>query len=232
MNQKLILAILVVVFLVVSVIYYTTTQKEQETRELIKQSSIDNGGGEFTLPDEVGVDDITDGNKDTGIKKVDISDWKTFTNARFGYKFSYPPSANELPEILGPRKEGALYVDDNVTTLIQPPSATLFQVVFLDEEQSVEKYAEKVWLLNKEDRNPNVKEKKVGDISTQVINGLEVYQFTVSGSFKWADGGYILDQENMYVYVGTNGKVYQIRFPLENQELSQNILSTFELIGF
>jgi hypothetical protein len=231
MNSKIILTIVVILLVAGGAVYYVILQEDQGVQETIKETATDSGDGVIQRVDRTKPDDTVNDNRGVEIEQAAISDWKIFTNARFGYKFNYPPSANALPEILEPRKEGAFYIDDNVTTLTQPSDVVLFQVVSLEDELSTKEYAEKVWIMNKEDSNQNIKEKTVGDMTILIVNGIETYQFTVSGSFKWDDGGYVLDQENVYVYVGTNGKVYQIRFPTENQEVSQKILSTFELIS-
>lgn len=151
-----------------------------------------------------------------------------FVNGKYSYKFFYPATAYVYPNN-----------DPFVDSLVKAPSISVFQAkdgnffnvnIYQNTEKDLKQYVEKMWNIQKDDRDENDKprNKNLSSIEKTNINNKEAYKFTLGNSY--ADGmkgGYVLDKENTYVFTENNWLIYEIHFPSENEN-SKNLLNSFE----
>lgn len=178
-----------------------------------------------------------------------ISEWKTFTNRRYGYIYKYPNEGFTyplpLPDELKPRKESQAAgihapIDEyQITLLIEEDNIVWWDYLididshinpFQGDELTVKEFAEGIWEMNKVEESET---KKVSDLITFDINGLEVYQFETTETFSYYFGGWVLDEPTVYSFAGVNDDiVHIIEFSKRREEIGQKILSTFQLIPY
>jgi len=91
-------------------------------------------------------------------------------------------------------------------------------------------FVQEIWRQNKEDKNPYIKNKEVGEISNTTVGGKIAYQFTLTDSYHDERGGYSLEKKYLYHFVENNGLNFMIWFPMDDTT-SSVILKSFKFIN-
>ncbi|MEK7636986.1 MAG: hypothetical protein AAB402_01165 [Patescibacteria group bacterium] len=165
--------------------------------------------------------------------------WKTFTNTAYGYTFKYPNDVDSdvYGNEYGKQASVASSVGVPGSLVNNVRQSALFSVEAANPRYSnpndaalklsLKDFATKVWEGNKNDKNPNIPNKEVGDLTETTVAGQVAYSLTVTGSFKdyIGDGGYVLNEEHTYYIVEYGGNKYLLWHP-SAQTRSKAILST------
>lgn len=177
----------------------------------------------------------TESLKENVITEIDTQDWKTYTNSKYNYFFKFPPDtrvksdsygiteASMASEIIVPVVKFRVYIQDSALY----SDCNECQYV----NYNLTDFANYLWKLNKNDDNPNVKNKHISDLTTMSIDGKKAYKFTLTGSFSTDDlgGGYILGEETLYVLTNDGEHNYILCMPTENN-YAQAVLNSFSFI--
>ena len=98
--------------------------------------------------------------------------------------------------------------------------------------QNLEEFVKIAWKLNKRNNNPNIPNKKVGEITRATYGFNSGYQFNISGAYDYGqDGemGFVIDDERTFVFLSNGVKIIRINFPKDNIK-SKQILTTLEFL--
>jgi hypothetical protein len=104
------------------------------------------------------------------------TDWETVVNKKYGFSYRVPTASYEF------------YID------------------VYSSDESLRDYAQNIWIQNKYDTNPNIKDKTVSDVKEVQLGSQTAYQFTLSKSFTWSQGGYVLNEPFVYTFLETKNK--------------------------
>lgn len=167
------------------------------------------------------------------------TDWKSFTNSSYKYTFRYPPSGEVASGDMGATADKA----SNVSVFAKPASqdSQWLSIEVKDPEGfnglkecsedmklGLKEYAQRIWDRNKNDDNPNIKNKTISPIQTVTFAGRTAYQFNLTVSYSDGCGGYLLDEETTYVFVDrSDGLKFQIYYPAGVKDFEQ-IASSFK----
>ena len=165
------------------------------------------------------------------------SGWKAYTNTSYKYTIYHPQ--NVKVEVEGLEGSDVTKVSEVVVNFIKYPSPQTLNLNIAVKvpggegtetenlyRLSFDDFVKAIWKMNKDDRNPYITNKQVGEIITTTINGNTAYQFTLLGSYIHPGGGYVLDETHLYTYMSHKGLNYEIRFPV-NDALAKQIVSTW-----
>ncbi len=140
--------------------------------------------------------------------------WTTQLNDKYGYSFKHPSERNTYNVYYN--------YDFSVDPAFDPHATSTVYVSLSD-------YARNIWSMNRNDKNPNFSEKRVSDLQQTMIKGRVAYTFTVTHSFEWNYGAYILDEQTTYVITANqNNQIFVIHYPTKNAT-SSIILSTLSV---
>lgn len=181
------------------------------------------------------------------IIKRPVAEWKTYTNRPFLYEVKYPPNivvhTIDLYGEISDTKE-VLFSGDKGSFVVQV-ERPLFHRDYALEKNSlnraqtkeryetlslgIEAFSKKIWQEQIDDKNPNIRNKKVGELQKTTIQGREAYKFTLTKTFSGLFGGEAL-WPNLYQFIITespSGDKFIMRYPVGDQ-VSESILETFK----
>ncbi|MDO8667628.1 MAG: type II secretion system protein [bacterium] len=131
---------------------------------------------------------------------VDTNDWQIYYNEKYGYQYKTPVNRSSF-EVL------------TVEAVKQP----------------IDEYAQEIWQINKDDNNPNIKNKFISNLLTTKVDGRDAFTFNIIGSFQWQTGGWQIEKERTFIFTANKlGTVFLINF-LKDDKISQEILKTFKI---
>ncbi len=175
-------------------------------------------------------------NQQPAPKTDETKGWSIFTNKKYNYNFKHPQGSSVGSNQFATNEEGAFNVSLH-------SNKTRFNVEAQDPEISsdrpatiktmklpLKEFVQEIWKQNKEDANPNIQNKEVGQISQTTVSGKLAYQFTLIGSYHDERGGYVLDNKYLYLFVENKGLNFMIWMPVDDSTAGQ-ILGTFKFIN-
>jgi len=178
-----------------------------------------------------------------GIGQDETANWETYRNDIYGYKFSIAPSAEGEVQSNSYGKEAneaaniTLFLGEKgsdtgnsfkVWAFKEGGNASgLQRLSGINDYLDVKKVAEAIWRINKEDTNPNFPDKRVGNFQEFTFEGEAAYKFSLTRSYGNVTGGYVLDRENIILYVKHGNILYELIYPAYSTSAAQ-ILSTFK----
>ena len=117
---------------------------------------------------------------------------------------------------------------DNFKTLLEiraPEHLTKVDIPLND-------FAEKVWIHNKENDNPNISpNRKISDLQNTTVGDKPAYQFSLTEIYNNGfSEGQVLKEEYTYILTEHNAKKFEIFFPKSEESAAQAILATLKFL--
>lgn len=178
----------------------------------------------------------TPATQQTTPKADETQGWLIFTSKKYNYSFKHPQGSS-----VGSNQ----YATDNdeAFNVSLSSNKTRFNVEAQDPEMysgsptvintmklPLKEFAQEIWRENKEDTNPNIQNKEVGQISQTIVGGKVAYQFTLTGSYYDERGGYVLEKKYLYLFVENNGLNFMVWLPADDST-ARTILESFKFIS-
>ncbi len=164
--------------------------------------------------------------------KDETADWKTYTNDTYGFSFRYPENlsvtSNQLRTKAEEANELSLTGDKKVYFSLHGPLSKTGCDERIGKASSLDlkQYVNNIWEANKNDKNPNIQNKTVGNINNITINNNDGYSFTLTKSYTDICGGYLLlNNETSINFLEKNGDKYMIE---TSGLIAGQVLSTFQ----
>lgn len=169
---------------------------------------------------------------------VDVTaDWKTYSNAKYGFSFKYPKDcavasqgmvaddADSPQQLVFCTINGAEtdIFDISLMILADYKSSDTNNVLSLSVKEFAQKYVDAT------KNNLYVKDNKTGDLLKTTVAGVDAYQFTTTTLFDGPFGGGVTSRLENHVFVARNSDKAVITYPVGNQN-SLLILSTVQFI--
>ncbi len=158
-----------------------------------------------------------------------ITSWMLFTNTKYHYSLRHPPDCYP-----GSNDYGGIDPSESMSIVlcglsIEPQDPTTYQTPYPDMQLPLEEFAEKIWRMNAEDKNPSVQGKRVGPLLQVTLANHAAYTFTLDVSYTDYRGGMLLEKENTVV-IFSDGKMNFISLYESADERAKSILNslTFE----
>lgn len=172
-----------------------------------------------------------------------IEKWLGYENAAYRYKLSYPDTAL----ISNTQEMNVNTVEESNDIQIFIPGSTtsvsifaftkdqpLYSILAPDQtgvtpKSSLKDITEKVHQNQIDDKNPYIKDKKIGDIKEVTFAGEKAYSFTLLGGFatNLTGMGYVLPGTHNYIFVEKNNTKFVIHYPI-GDKVSEKIIESFE----
>lgn len=172
--------------------------------------------------------------------------WNTYTNTKFNYSVKYPNKVQlitqnpefgikqeEMPGISLLLDGGSPSYKEGFINVIDPQTLTIIenpQARSQWENLNLDQFVQKIWELNKNDKNPYIPNKQVGEIIETQVDGRRALKFSLSGSYIIHTGEGTLKEEHSFIFIDYNNKKYFLMFPSRDNTFSQ-ILATFKFIN-
>jgi len=141
--------------------------------------------------------------------------WKTYTNTVYGYSFEHPSGV-----AIGCNGDGCYETKSDWIY------SSAISVRVANNSSDIQSYAQGIWDMNKRS-DSNFPNKLVGDISKIQFNGKTAYEFTATDAYDDLNGGFLLEENNTFLFVSNGKQNFVIWYPTTNQ-VSTQILSTFK----
>lgn len=170
-------------------------------------------------------------------------EWLSYENTVYKYKFSYPGNAlvtNAQEMDSRPTNESndiQIFIPGSVTSVsifAFTKDQSLYAILAPDQtginsNSLLKDIADKVRKNQIDDKNPNIQNKKVGDMKETVFAGEKAYSFTLTGGFatNLTGMGYAITGTHKYIFVEKNNTKFVIHYPLEDN-VSEKIINSFE----
>ncbi len=167
--------------------------------------------------------------------KNEISNWKIFSNVKYGYSFKYPAEA----DVVGCGMDVEASTTEEIAVAMPDGSGNFgvfrdtkelpFLYPFDSTRLDIEQIAKKSWQINSSDKNPNTPNKKVGPITKTIVAGKEAYQYSVTESFSRNENGdgQVLYRKYKYIFTSDGvGNKFILFLPI-GDIVAEQILQTF-----
>lgn len=168
---------------------------------------------------------------------ISQSGWKTYENTAFKYRIQYPSSMSVGPldrydYITQITQKGEIatglvnIIAWRETALTGFSAEENKQFISLD----LKSFAEAIRTYQVKAQNPNIKNKRVGDLQEMTLVSSTAYSFTLSESFTNSEGGYLIPSgvTNRYIFLESPDKrKFMIWYP-KDDPISQKIVDSFE----
>jgi len=167
------------------------------------------------------------------------SEWSTYENIKYGYRFKYPIQG--LLQKTAEMERGILSESADIDLSI-PGVGGLLQVsvdrfypfdliseVVDNSSTKLEYFTENVHRYQVESKNPNFENKQTGNLFELVFAGKDSYGFTLDGYFEHPGGGYVIVGTHRYIITEHSGSKFIIHYPIDDK-LAQEVIDSFEFM--
>lgn len=160
----------------------------------------------------------------------------TFDNIKYEYQINYPEDGkiwnNDMLGNIEQSKDISIHLPNypNVMNIKihDPQDYKSMPDIYDFYKKPFNEFVKNLWEMNKEDTNPNIKNKVISDLKESSINGIKTFQFDLTGSYKSPAGGRVLDEKRTFIFFENNQLVYEINFASKSEE-AQELLASFKL---
>lgn len=231
MNQKgfaNIILVVVVVVLVGAVGYFAFVKKSEPTAQQPTPTPTQINTPISPAP--------TPTTQQTPPKADETQGWLVFTNKKYNYSFKHPQGSSVWSNQYATDEDEAfnVYLSSKQTRFhVETQDPEMYSnspAVIKTMKLPLKEFAQEIWKQNKEDTNPNIQNKEVGQISQTTVGGKLAYQFTLTGSYHDERGGYVLEKKYLYLFVENNGLNFMTWLPADDST-ARTILESLKFIG-
>lgn len=184
-------------------------------------------------------------NNDSTSIDTQIENWKAYENTVYQYKFSYPNNAliantQEMnPYPVSQSNDIQVFIPGKITFVSifafskgQSTASISVPGEFVIDNLSIEELAKKIHQNQIDDKNPNMRDKRVGELREVNFAGEKAYSFTLTkgfstGSVNGIYMGYTLSDTHNYIFTEKNGIKFVIHYPLEDKT-TKEIMGSFK----
>jgi hypothetical protein len=156
------------------------------------------------------------------------AEWKTYTNTAFGYAVNYPTYMGISSDTLV-HHEVAHYLYITQSSLRHRGGYFFVYVNTKVRNMDLRDYVKREWKTNTPEKQPQVENQYVSDISDVSFAGEEGFEYTVAGSLNYDNGNGELIDKLRVIFIKRKGNVYQISFPPDDSEYNR-MAATFRFL--